>query len=64
MNIDLDIIDAIIKDEEINSFSECPDCKTTYTNYEMENDLVVPCSSCYKCYTNKCTPYSCGCGEE
>ena len=63
MNIDLDKIDAIIKDEELNGFSECPDCITTYTNYEMEIHLVVNCPTSYKCYTDKCTPYSCGCDE-
>ena len=61
---DLDKIDAIIKDEEINGCSVCEDCKTTYTNYEVEKGLVTPCPSCYKCYTDKCTPYSCGCDEE
>ena len=62
--IDLDTIDAIIKDEELNGSSICEDCKTTYTNYEVENGLVTPCVTCYKCYTENCTPYSCGCGEE
>ena len=62
--IDLDTIDAIIKDEEVNGFSICEDCKNTYTSYEVENGLVTPCPECYKCYVGECAYYSCDCGEE
>tara|TARA_Y100001951_G_C11048581_1_gene134298 strand:+ start:41 stop:244 length:204 start_codon:yes stop_codon:yes gene_type:complete len=59
--IDLDTIDAIIKDEEVNGCSICPDCKTTYTNYEMDNGLIDYCPSCGKCFEGDCEKVSCGC---
>ena len=59
MKIDLDVIDAIIKDEEVNGFSICENCKTTYTNYEIENGLQTPCPHCYNC--QDCF---CNCGND
>ena len=58
MKIDLDVIDAIIKDKEINGCSMCESCGTEYTNYEIENNLQLPCPHCYNC--EDCL---CNCGE-
>ena len=44
--------------------SICEDCGTTYTDDDIKSERVTPCPSCYKCYTDTCTPYSCDCDSE
>tara|TARA_R110000824_G_scaffold181444_3_gene362250 strand:- start:84 stop:638 length:555 start_codon:yes stop_codon:yes gene_type:complete len=51
----------IKESREQGGCSICEDCGTEYTNYEIEKGLVTPCGTCYKCYTEQCTPYSCDC---
>ena len=57
-------VNKIQESREQEGYSVCVDCDTEYTNYEIEKGLVTPCVTCYKCYTDECTPFSCDCNSD
>ena len=49
---------------EYQAWSVCPDCGNCYTDKDIEDEIVTPCSKCYKCYVGDCGVVCCECYDE
>ena len=46
---------------EGEEMSSCPFCERTYSDGDIVNGSVVPCTRCYKCFVGDCGHYACEC---
>lgn len=47
--------------EEEVGCSSCPKCENTYTQKQIDDEEVVPCNQCYKCFVGECGKDNCEC---
>jgi len=51
----------IKKEEEEKGYSSCPCCDNIYSNKDIDNKLITPCPTCYKCFVGDCSLTACDC---